>query len=102
MPYLDNAVFAYQCWLGLYDNSWHNLSVQEKEKKRKQNFTVLQWLLVLEENEELPVFEPEQVQLLIDWLEGRKPLIQQRFHDTMKKFGVEYISADAIAQVRVN
>jgi hypothetical protein len=99
MPYLDNAVFAYQCWLGLHDNSSHNLTVQQKEEKQKQNFSVLQWLLVLEENEKLPVFDPKEIQQLTNWLELRKPLIQERFHKTMEKFSVKYISEAAITQV---
>lgn len=56
---------------------------------------------MLKKEEKLPFIETiDQLYLLEEWLEERKPLLQKSFMETMEKWGIEYISDNEIADLQ--
>jgi hypothetical protein len=97
MHYSENAWYWYQGargWKKTHLGDYQNWS---DKRTRQENWKVFCKHILLEEGEKLPRIKTKQD--LVLWLESRVPRLKQRFDETMKKFGIEYITKEEIERL---
>ena len=91
--YIENTVNIYKIHRRWTNSIYGNEDINTAWQMICQN-------VLLGENEKLPFIETvKEIHLLEKWLEKRKPFLQKEFHETMKRWGIEYISDKEIADL---
>ncbi len=82
---------SYYCWYAGLSKPWGVKRLSYVERMVYWNRFRERTLLTCEK-ERPTITNLKDIDLIDKWLEGRKEMLQSKFYDTMKRFGVEYIT----------
>lgn len=95
LPELANVIHFYECY-----RNWFTIFGKIKECSEEEREFYRQAFREdtrLAENENPPAIESkEELPILWEWLEERKPYLQSQFHAIMQKYEIEYITEQEV------